>query len=321
MTARERVLASLSHEEVDFPPVYAYVESNTLYDHFAPGEDDLLKAAAVVHRALRVDVTYLVRRPPRNASQTVWNEKPYRTMANLEAWRPSEPQVESMVAAMIDGYEAERAALEPDTVVIRQGGGFLLYYSTGLELFSYALADRPALVEAMIENAFEHQRAWINGLVAHRPGPAFQICEDLGCKHGLMFNPAFLRRVFFPRLRELVEIIHAAGLKVILHTDGDVSDVLDDIVDAGVDGLNPLESMDLAAVKRNYGKNLLLTGNVPSEVLSFGTPQDVRRAVGETIRAGWGSGGHWLDTSAGEFMPDVPLDNALAYFGAAKERW
>lgn len=320
MTAYERVLASLNHQEVDFPPVYAYVESNTLYDHFAPGEGDLLKAAAIVHRALRVDVTYLVRRPPRNAAQTVWHEKPYRTMADLEAWRPSEPQVEGMVAQLMAGYEAEKAALEPETSVIRQGGGFLLYYSTGLELFSYALADRPALVEAMIENAFEHQRAWIKALVSHRPGPAFQICEDLGCKHGLMFDPAFLRRVFFPRLRELAEIVHDAGLKVVLHTDGDVSAVLDDIVDAGVDGLNPLESMDLAAVKQRYGKNLLLTGNVPSEVLSFGAPNDVRRAVGDCIRAGWGSGGHWLDTSAGEFMPDVPLDNALAYFEAAKER-
>jgi uroporphyrinogen decarboxylase len=154
--------------------------------------------------------------------------------------------------------------------------------------------------------------------VAHRPGPAFQICEDLACKHGLMFNPQFLRRVFFPRLRELCEIIHAAGLKVILHTDGDVSEVLDDIVDAGVDGLNPLESMDLATVKQRYGKNLVLAGNVASDVLSFGTPADVRRAVAANIRAGWGSGGHWLDTSAGEFMPDVPRENALAYFAAAK---
>ena len=93
MTARERVLAALNHEEVDFPPVYAFVESNTLYDHFAPDEPDLLKAAAVVHRELQVDVTYLVRRPPpagvdtagedhRVVSQTTWSQKAYRTMAD-----------------------------------------------------------------------------------------------------------------------------------------------------------------------------------------------------------------------------------------------
>ncbi len=335
MTTRERVLAALNHQEVDVPPVFAYVENNALYDHFAPGETDLLKAAAVVHRALRVDVTYLVRRPPtaadeaasragsdtgaRAAGMTVWHRKPYRTLADLEAWRPREPDPEPAVRSALAQYTAEKAALEPDTVVIRQGGGFLLYYHTGLELFSYALRDRPALVEAMIANAYEHQREYIRSLCAHRPGPAYQVCEDLAYRNGLLFSPAFLRREYFPRLAEMVEIIHGFGMKVIQHTDGDVTEVLDDLVDAGVDALNPLEGMDLAAVKRRYGKDLVLVGNVDSRVLSFGTPAEVRRAVRENIRAGWGSGGHWLDTSSGEFMPDVPLENALAYFEAAKE--
>jgi uroporphyrinogen decarboxylase len=106
---------------------------------------------------------------------------------------------------------------------------------------------------------------------------------------------------------------------VIQHTDGDVTAVLEDLVEAGVDGLNPLENMDLAAVKKRYGDHLVLVGNVDSRVLSFGTPEAVREAVRENVRAGWGQGGHWLDTSAGEFMPDVPLENALAYFAAAKE--
>jgi len=331
MTAHQRVMAALNHQEVDFPPVFAFVESNTLYDHFAPDEPDLLKAAAIVHRELQVDITYLVRRPPRAeeagqcgpgyriSAQTTWSEKPYQTMADLEAWRPTEPRPEAAVQAAVAEYQAEKAALEPDTIVMRQGGGFLLYYSTGLELFSYALADRPALVEAMIENLYEHQREYIRGLCAHRPGPAFQICEDLACKHGLLFNPEFLRRVYFPRLRELVGIIHGHGMKVIQHTDGDVTEVLEDLVDAGIDGLNPLESMDLAAVKKRYGDSLVLVGNVASDVLSFGTPQQVRQLVADNIRAGWGHGGHWLDTSAGEFMPDIPLDNALAFFAAAKD--
>ncbi len=335
MTTRERVMAALNHEEVDFPPVFAFVENNALYDHFAPGETNLLRAAAVVHRELRVDVTYLVRRPPTAADEarsragqgapgahvsgmTTWHDKPFRTLADLEAWRPTEPNPEPGVRSALAAYEAERAALEPDTVVIRQGGGFLLYYHTSLELFSYALQDRPALVEAMIGNLYEHQRAYIRGLCAHRPGPAYQICEDLAYRNGLLFPPRFLRRVYFPRLAEMVEILHGFGMKVIQHTDGNVTEVLDDLVDAGVDGLNPLESMDLAAVKKRYGRNLVLVGNVDSRVLAFGTPEQVRRAVRENIRAGWGSGGHWLDTSSGEFMPDVPLENALAFFEAAK---
>ena len=333
MTAYERVTAALNHEEVDFPPVSAFVENHAVYDHFAPGEPDLLRAAALVHRALGVDVTYAVSRPPRVedegreihggrahvSGQTVWWKKPFRTMADLEAWRPSQPNPEAAVDAAWARYAAERAALEPDTVVMRQGGGFLLYYDTGLELVSYALHDRPALIEAMIENRYELVRAFTARFCARRPGPAFQICEDLACKHGLLFNPAFLRRVYFPRLRELVELIHGHGMKVIQHTDGDVSEVLEDLVDSGIDALNPLESMNLAAVKRRYGSRLVLIGNVDSRILAFGTPPEVRQAVAQNMRDGWGHGGHWLDTSAGEFMPDVPLSNALAYFDAAKD--
>ena len=334
MTAYERVMAALHHEEVDFPPVSAYVENNALYDYFASGETDLLRAAAVVHRALRVDVTYLVGRPPRAedegtsahagmhiSGQTVWSDKQYQTLADLEAWQPTEPNPAPAVRDAIAQYAAEKAALEPDTVVMRQGGAFLLYYQTGLELFSYALHDRPSLLEAMIENRYAHVKAYIAGLCAHRPGPAFQLCEDLGYKNGLLFAPEFLRRIYIPRLRELAEIVHGNGMKLIQHTDGNVTEILDDLVDAGIDGLNPLEGMDLAAVKKRYGRHLLLIGNVDSGVLSFGTPEDVRHAVAENIRAGWGHGGHWLDTSAGEFMPDIPLQNALAYFEAAKTAW
>lgn len=331
MNAHERVLAALNHEEVDFPPVSAYVENNALYDYFAPGEDDLLRAAAIVHRALRVDITYQVGRPPRVeeagphgntgahiSGQTVWYEKPYKTIADLEAWQPTEPNPGPAVQAAVERYAAVKAALEPKTVVMRQGGAFLLYYQTGLELFAYALEDRPSLLEAMIENRYAHVKAYIAGLCAHRPGPAFQICEDLGYKNGLLFSPEFLRRVYLPRLKELADIIHGCGMKVIQHTDGNVTEILDELVDAGIDGLNPLEGMDLAAVKQRYGKHLLLIGNVDARVLSFGTPEDVRQAVAANIRAGRGQGGHWLDTSAGEFMPDVPLHNALAYFDAAK---
>jgi len=333
MTAHERVIAALNHEEVDFPPVSAFVENNAVYDHFAPGEQNLLRAAGIVHRALRVDVTYAVRRPPRiedegrethdgwahTSGQTVWWKKPFRTMADLEAWQPSAPNPEPAVQAAWTAYQAERAALEPDTVVMRQGGAFLLYYDTGLELFSYALHDRPALIEAMIENRYEHLRAFTARFCARRPGPAFQICEDLACKHGLLFSPAFLRRAYFPRLRELVALIHGCGMKVIQHTDGDVTEVMEDLVESGIDALNPLEGMNLAALKRRYGTHLVLIGNVDSRTLAFGTPRDVRQAVAQNMRDGWGHGGHWLDTSAGEFMPDVPLPNALAYFEAAKD--
>ena len=113
--------------------------------------------------------------------------------------------------------------------------------------------------------------------------------------------------------------MHRAGIKFLLHTDGDVTSLLDDIVAADVDGINPLEHMDLAWCKRRYGDRLFFVGNVPSDVMSLGTPDHVRAATERTIVEGGGGGGLILDTSAGELMPDVPVANALAYFETAHD--
>jgi uroporphyrinogen decarboxylase len=100
-------------------------------------------------------------------------------------------------------------------------------------------------------------------------------------------------------------------------------EILDDLVEAGIDGLNPIDpsaEMDIGFIKQTYGDKLILVGNVDgSRILPFGTPDEVIEEVASCIRLASPGGGHFIQCGCGELMPDVPLENALAYFGAVKE--
>lgn len=106
------------------------------------------------------------------------------------------------------------------------------------------------------------------------------------------------------------------------HTDGNLWPIMDDIVDTGLDALDPLEpmaGMDIGKVKERYGDRIALAGNVDcGELLSRGTTEDVVEAVKETIAKASPGGGHIL-ASSNSIHPAVKPENYRAMVEAAKE--
>jgi uroporphyrinogen decarboxylase len=125
-----------------------------------------------------------------------------------------------------------------------------------------------------------------------------------------------------PRLRKQLEPLKQAGIKVAYHSDGDITEIIDGLIDAGVDAINPIEptsGMDLGALKKRYGRNLVFIGNVDANVMTMGNPAGVQREVRRCIREAAGGGGLFIDTGAGELMPWFPLDNILAMCRAVQD--
>ncbi len=112
-----------------------------------------------------------------------------------------------------------------------------------------------------------------------------------------------------------------AGIKVIWHSDGNITEVLDDAIAAGIDGIDPIDpsaGMDIGAVRRKYGRRLILVGNVGrNHVLRWGTPDQVRQEVRDCLATVGPGGGHILQCGDGQIMPDIPLENVLAYLDEA----
>jgi uroporphyrinogen decarboxylase len=115
----------------------------------------------------------------------------------------------------------------------------------------------------------------------------------------------------------VIDALHARGKKAVFHSDGDLNSVLDDLVDSGIDGLNPIEiaaGMDLADLHRRYPRLLFFGGIDVSALLPFGSPDEVRDAV---VKAIDDTEGRILVGSSTEVTNAVPLENYLALRGAA----
>jgi uroporphyrinogen decarboxylase len=237
----------------------------------------------------------------------------------LRAYQPDLLTDEHLQQHTVPWFRRESARFHPHTMYVPGWGcGFHSTYGLmGQTLFSYAIYDDPASIERIIEAETENAVRAAQAITAAQIAPVYFIGDDIAYKHKLLFSPDFLRRTFIRSLRRCVEPAKAAGQKVIFHSDGYVMDVLDDMVDAGIDGLNPIEpiaGMDIGFLKRRYGKNLVLVGNVDcSQVLPLGTVDDVVRATKACLRDA-GHGGGLLIGSSSEIVPSTPVENILAFY-------
>jgi len=183
----------------------------------------------------------------------------------------------------------------------------------GLELFAYLEADQPGLIAECMEACTRLNVASCHAVADRRLSPAVLTYGDIACKGRLLHSPEWLRREFFPRLRRLNDAWHEHGFRCLFHSDGYLMEVMDDLLAAGIDGLNPIETvagMDLAEVKRRYGHRLFLTGGIDmSQLLSRGSPAEVREVCRRAIRDA--RPGYFIGSTT-ESDNSVSVENLLA---------
>ena len=146
--------------------------------------------------------------------------------------------------------------------------------------------------------------------------------DDLGTQSAPMISPKMYREFDKPNHRRIVEAFKSASrAKVILHSDGAIAPLLEDIIEIGVDGINPVQvsakGMDTALLKEKFGKRLVFWGAIDTQkVLPFGNQEDVRREVRKRIED-LAIGGGYVLTSVHNIQPEVPPENVVAMFDEA----
>jgi len=191
----------------------------------------------------------------------------------------------------------------------------------GFEAFCFALVEDPGLVEAMFARVGEIIFDMFRRLAKVPEVGALWYSDDIAYTEGLMVSPDVLRRHLFPWMRKIGDLAKARGIPYLYHTDGRLWEVMEDIIDCGVDALHPIEpkAMDIREVKRRYGERLCVIGNIDlGYTLTRGTPGEVAAEVKQRLREAAPGGGYCLGSS--NTVPDyVPTENYVAMIETALE--
>ena len=229
------------------------------------------------------------------------------------------------------GLAEEARALYQDTAyTLMADCGFksfweIGYMMRGLEQFLVDLAADPEFVTSMMEKLLE-----INLKVAGRfldaVGPyiqVFRIGDDLATQRGPLMSPRAYRTLLKPFYKKYVDFIKSkTEAKIFYHSCGNVVDLLDDLIEIGVDIINPVQVSamgDTAALKARFGKRIVFWGAIDTQhVLPHGTVADVEAEVRLRIRD-LAPGGGYVAASVHNIQPDVPPQNIIAMAEATRK--
>ena len=193
-----------------------------------------------------------------------------------------------------------------------RGGSFFgsLRDLMGLEGLLFALYDDPTFVEEMMDVCLEFALELADRVLDDLEVEGYVLWEDMGYRNGPLISPEMFSRFMVPRYRQLTDFIRSKGVDVILvDSDGDVRSLIPLWMEGGVNGIVPCEvqaNMDVAALRREYGRDLLLVGGVDKRA-----PARSREAVDDLLaRVAWTvEQGGYIPLFDHGFPHDIPWDN------------
>jgi uroporphyrinogen decarboxylase len=203
----------------------------------------------------------------------------------------------------------------------------ICWYMRGLENLFIDMIEQPRILEAIIDRTLEFWLGWFR-LFLDEVGDVVDVImigDDLAGQDGPLFPPKLYRSIVKPRQKRLVQYIKSRTKgKIWYHSCGSVIEYIPDLLDNGIDILNPVQisarGMDPRGLKAAYGDKLVFWGGgIDSQhILPRAAPQEVRAHVRRNVEA-FKPGGGYVFNNVHNIQADVPPENVLAMFDAALE--
>jgi uroporphyrinogen decarboxylase len=207
----------------------------------------------------------------------MWQDEsrgPIQSWADFDAYPwPVAERISYRAIEYLNGVVPEGMKISVNLGGVFENSSWLM----GLEAFSYALADQPDLIAAICQRVGELTAAAATHAVSiDNVGMVF-LGDDLGFATGTLISPTVLREHVFPHHRRLVEIGHAAGKLVLLHSCGNLTRIMDEIIDLGFDAKHSFEDkiMPVEEVSRRWGDRIAILGGVDLDLLGRGSEEEV----------------------------------------------
>jgi uroporphyrinogen decarboxylase len=232
----------------------------------------------------------------------------------LASYRAPDPQRPELYA------EAERVIREFGDEYWIVGVTVTTIFETAWALRGYArlledLVADPDLAEQILDIPYRYHLAAATRL-AQMGVDMIWVGDDVGGQHGMVMSPACWRRFLKPRLASMIAALKATNpcLKIAYHSDGKIDPIIPELIEIGVDVLNPIQPacMDPLAIKAQYGNRLCFWGSLDEQhTLPFGTPRDVAQEVRARLRT-LGQGGGLILGPTHHVQLDTPMENFWA---------
>lgn len=354
MTSRERVIAALAHRPTDRVPRLLYEE----VIGYTPPIARLLRercAPRTPRDHFDMDITGVSFKPtalPRERFAEWLGDRAAAALASGQVdewgvwWRAGDfhhfAHVESPLRHVESVRELERYPWPdldqpyryegvPEQVQALQAQGRAVaayagsvfeqaWYLRGLENLMVDLIARPEIAEHLFERAAALQQAAARQF-ARAAVDILITGDDIAGQKGPLISLELWRRLLKPRLAATVRAVKEVNpaTRVFYHSDGNVEAFIPELIEIGIEILNPVqpECMDPVAIKRRYGDRLSFWGTVSVQrTMPFGTPEDVRAEVHARIRD-VGRGGGLILAPAHVLGPETPWENIVAFFESA----
>jgi uroporphyrinogen decarboxylase len=349
MKHRERVIAALSHQtpdrcpmQVSFTPEFAdrlraelkvtealvhnpHGGGNTYQLERCIGEDLLLASVGWANSYYQADGSYVDEWGVGWCSQiyeTAYGTGRYTEMVHhpladesaLARYRPPDPQRQELYMA------AERAIREFQDEYWIVGVTVTTMFETAWALRGYErlmmdFVERPDLADAILDIPYCYHLTAAERLVQMGVDMIW-IGDDVGTQRGMLFSPVLWRRFLKNRLATFVSRLKSLNpkLKVAYHSDGDITPIISELIEVGIDVLNPVQPacMNPALLKEQFGDRLCFWGTLDEQyTLPFGSPNEVREEVLSRLR-NVGNGGGLILGPTHHVQLDTPMDNFWA---------
>lgn len=348
MQPRERVLAILNRDPVDRIPVdiwHTQEVQDDLQKHF--GVEDPLE----IYQAMELDKiawTFVVHtgHPQdkeggmrsqwgtplivQQAGEAVYHEfgspalQGYDTIASLDDY-PWWPDPDDM------SYEATTQQAREASKTFATLGPWVSFFEIycqmrGLEQALMDIMLDPDYVQAVLDRIESIQAEILKRYLA-RAGAYMDlvfVSDDMGSQNGLLISKDSWKTYFQDRMTRLCRLIHDHGCKVFYHSDGAMAPLIPDLIETGIDVLNPIQhtcnGMEMENLKREYGQDLIFHGGVDTQkVLPFGSVEEVRNETQHCLDA-LGGGGGFICASCHAIQAGTPVENILEMVRVVREQ-
>jgi len=196
------------------------------------------------------------------------------------------------------------------------------WYTHGLEETMMDMVLRPDYVEALFDKVMQFPlRAGTH--MVEEGADMIWLGDDVGMQERMIMSPVIWRQMLKPRLATLISAFKKKNRNVLVayHSCGNIEPIIGDLIEIGLDVLNPIQplAMDAAELKRKYGDRLSFWGSICiQKTLPYGSIDDIRNEVRQRMET-IGKGGGLLLGPAHNVQADTSLTNLLAFYDAARE--